>query len=174
MASVIRAAERKKTDREKQHEVAKKAAVDAAEAVRNAEQLLLEAKEKVAATEVRVQQATVELQALYQQAATASVPENAPKDLQVPVVPAAPACVDALCSAMGDDPEAQKALDVLRARIAAVWAPPLAHDIFTRTEQKIGSITSLSTAPPNADSSTRSNDEKMFAANIAQRNHPYR
>ena len=116
---------------------------------------MIDWQEKVAATEVRVQQATVELQALYQQAATASVPEKAPKDLHVPVVPAAPACVEALCSAMGGDPEAQKALDVLRARIAAVWAPPLAHDIFTEIEQANGSITSLSAVPPNAVSNTR-------------------
>ena len=130
VSTQIRAAERRQTQRQKQHDAAKLAVLAAAEAVDQAQRELAEAKRKVTETEARVREATEELEALYQRPVLAE-----PAPVISPAVPAAPECVDVLCTAVGQDPEAKKALEVLRARVATCWALPQVRDVLLKQQQ---------------------------------------
>lgn len=92
---------------------AKTAAAEAEKTARIAQNAFNEATEKIAACESSLRRAEEEVHVLLRQRAVS------PENMSASSRPPAPACIDALVGDLGDDPEGNEALRVIRARIAA-------------------------------------------------------
>ena len=92
---------------------AKTAAAKAEKTARIAQNAFNKATEKIAACESSLRRAEEEVRELVRQRAAS------PESMSASSRPPAPACIDALVGNLGDDPEGNEALRVIRARIAA-------------------------------------------------------
>ena len=110
-------AEKRARGERKTVDAAKAIAAEARKTTRLAEIAVREATDKIAACEHSLHEAEEE----EEQRLLRTVPADpAPAVVSVvPVNPTAPICVDALSEAIGDDPEASAALQIIREKIAA-------------------------------------------------------